>query len=547
MTAQQLKNSILQMAVQGKLVPQDPNDEPASVLLERIRAEKEKLIKEGKIKKEKNPSVIFRGEDNLPYEKLLAASHKATSKNPQDFRESALEAGKQYEGFADGTVKDITDEVTFEIPESWEWCRLYNFVYLMSGSQYSESECGCLYVKVADMNLPENENEIVTSSHFTKDSENGDIPINSIVFPKRGGAIATNKRRNVISKRICIDSNTMSMTVIDDKCLDYLSCWFMTIDLGKLQTGTSVPQINNKDLEPLLIPVPPIDEQRRIVDALSLIEPYITKYKSVENKLSMLNSLFPDLLKKSILQQAVMGKLVPQDPDDEPASVLLERIRTEKAAFIKAGKLKKDKHESIIYRRDNSHYEKRDGQEVCIDDEIPFEIPNTWEWTRASSIGSMVRGKGIKRTETVPKGVPCVRYGEIYTSYNVSFSDTISFIDESIDKNCLHFSTGDIIFTLTGENKEDIAKGVAYLGNEKVAAGGDLAYWTAHGMNPLYLVYYMASPYCIERKRRTATGDIIVHISTDKVGSFLVPVPPLKEQNRIVEAIGRAFSMVSAL
>ena len=547
MTAGQLKNSILQMAVQGKLVPQDPNDEPASVLLERIRAEKEKLIKGGKIKKEKNPSVIFRGEDNLPYEKLLAASHMATSKNPQDFRESALEAGKLYEGFADGTVKDITDEVPFEIPESWEWCRLYNFVYLMSGSQYSESECGCLYVKVADMNLPENENEIVTSSHFTKDSENGDIPINSIVFPKRGGAIATNKRRNVISKRICIDSNTMSMTVIDDKCFDYLSCWFMTIDLGKLQTGTSVPQINNKDLEPLLIPVPPIDEQRRIVDALSLIEPYITNYKSVENKLSMLNSLFPDLLKKSILQQAVMGKLVPQDPDDEPASVLLERIRTEKAAFIKAGKLKKDKHESIIYRRDNSHYEKRDGQEVCIDDEIPFEIPNTWEWTRASSIGSMVRGKGIKRTETVPKGVPCVRYGEIYTSYNVSFSDTISFIDESIDKNCLHFSTGDIIFTLTGENKEDIAKGVAYLGNEKVAAGGDLAYWTAHGMNPLYLVYYMASPYCIERKRRTATGDIIVHISTDKVGSFLVPVPPLKEQNRVVEAIGRAFSMVSAL
>ena len=244
-------------------------------------------------------------------------------------------------------------------------------------------------------------------------------------------------------------------------------------------------------------------------------------------------------LKNSILQMAVSGKLVPQDPNDEPASVLLERIRKEKEQLIKEGKIKKEKNPSYIFRgADNTPYEKVGNNDpVSIANEVPFEIPDSWEWARASSLGKMIRGKGIKRTETVDHGLPCVRYGEIYTSYNIAFSETKSFISPSLDKACLHFSSGDIIFTLTGENKVDIAKAVAYCGDIPVAAGGDMAFWTAHGMNPLYLVYYMASPYCIEQKRRTATGDIIVHISTDKVGGFMVPVPPIEEQKRIVKLI----------
>ena len=241
-------------------------------------------------------------------------------------------------------------------------------------------------------------------------------------------------------------------------------------------------------------------------------------------------------LKNSILQMAISGKLVPQDPNDEPASVLLERVRKEKEQLIKEGKIKKEKNPSYIFRgADNTPYEKVGNNEpVSIADEVPFEIPESWEWVRASSLGKMIRGKGIKRTETVEHGLPCVRYGEIYTTYNFIFSETKSFISSELDNKCLHFSKGDIIFTLTGENKVDIAKAVAYTGELPVAAGGDMAFWTMHGMNPLYLVYYMASPYCIEQKRRTATGDIIVHISTDKVGSFLVPIPPVEEQKRIV-------------
>lgn len=315
----------------------------------------------------------------------------------------------------------------------------------------------------------------------------------------------------------------------------------------KQATGTTFVAITAETVKNQLIPMPPLAEQQRIADLIERLIPYVDEYGKAESAVDQLNCHFPEALKKSILQEAVQGKLVPQDPADEPAEALLERIRTEKQRLIKEGKIKKDKHESVIFRRDNSHYEKRGSEEVCIDEEIPFEIPESWAWCRASSLGTMVRGRGIKRTETAAQGCPCIRYGDIYTTYEISFADTVSFISASLDKDCLHFTTGDVVFTLTGENKVDIAKAVAFLGEGQIAAGGDLAFWAHHGMNPLYLVYYMTSPYCIEHKRRTATGDIIVHISTSKVGDFLVPVPPLGEQERIVSAIERLFAVTSTL
>ena len=310
---------------------------------------------------------------------------------------------------------------------------------------------------------------------------------------------------------------------------------------------TAIPNLTLEIISDCLVPIPPLNEQRRIVKHFALFVPQIAEYEGKQTELNALNTGFPEALEKSILQEAVQGKLVPQDPSDEPAEALLERIRAEKQRLIKEGKIKKDKHESVIFRRDNSHYEKRGSEEVCIDEEIPFEIPENWAWCRASSLGTMIRGRGIKRTETVAQGCPCIRYGEIYTTYETSFDSAVSFVPETLDKDCLHFSYGDVVFTLTGENKVDIAKTVAFLGEGQIAAGGDLAFWTHHGMNPLYLVYYMASPYCIELKRRTATGDIIVHISTSKVGDFLVPIPPIKEQNRIVSAIEQLFAVASTL
>ena len=200
MKAQDLKNSILQLAVQGKLVEQREEEGTAKELLEQIQAEKERLIKEKKIKKEK-------------------------------------------------PLPEITEEEKpFEIPESWEWVRLVDIVYLNSGNQYEELNDGLPYIKVADMNLSENQHEIVTSTRFVSPNNVGVIPINSIIFPKRGGAIATNKKRVVKNMPIYIDSNTMGMTAYLNVYFDYLKVWFESIDLVKIQSGTAVPQINNKDI-----------------------------------------------------------------------------------------------------------------------------------------------------------------------------------------------------------------------------------------------------------------------------------------------------------
>ena len=246
-------------------------------------------------------------------------------------------------------------------------------------------------------------------------------------------------------------------------------------------------------------------------------------------------------LKNSILQMAVQGKLVPQDPNDEPASVLLERIRAEKERLIKEKKIKREKNPSVIFKgADNTPYEKIGDEVRSLADEVPFDIPDSWEWVRIRSLGEIVRGSGIKRNETVRQGFPCVRYGELYTTYQTSFTKTVSFIAPDLYEKCKHFSYGDVLMTLTGENKPDIAKAVAYLGTKPIAAGGDLAFWTQHGMDPLYLSYIMASPYIIGRKMALATGDIIVHISGDKLGTILLPVPPLAEQERIVARIHEA-------
>ncbi len=183
----------------------------------------------------------------------------------------------------------------------------------------------------------------------------------------------------------------------------------------------------------------------------------------------------------------------------------------------------------------NLHYEKIGNEVKCVEDEIPFDIPDSWEWARASSVGTMQRGSGIKRTEIKTSGKGCIRYGELYTTYDFSLDTPNSFITDDLFEKSKKIIRNDLVFTLTGENKKDIAKCAAYLGTECIAGGGDLAIWSNHLMNPLYISCYMASPIAIEYKQSLATGDIIIHISCDKVGSFLMPIPPRKEQDVIVE------------
>ena len=225
-------------------------------------------------------------------------------------------------------------------------------------------------------------------------------------------------------------------------------------------------------------------------------------------------------LKNSILQLAVQGKLVEQRAEEGTARELLEQIKLEKDQLIKDKKIKKSKPLPEI-----------------TEDEIPFEIPESWEWVRVGEIGSLTRGSGIKRTEVIEDGYPCIRYGELYTTYRTKFEKTVSFVTKELFDKCHKIHTGDVAMTLTGENKTDIAMAVTYEGKDTIAMGGDMTCWSHHMMNPLYLVYFINSPYAISCKRNLATGDIIIHISNDKLATILMLVPPLEEQHRIVAKI----------
>ena len=363
MTGQQLKNSILQMAVQGKLVPQDPNDEPASVLLERIRAEKEQLIKEGKIKKEKNPSVIFRGADNLPYEKV----------------------GKN-------EPVCIADEVPFDIPESWEWVTLKQIAVTALGKTLDKSKnIGEYRPYLCSINVYWTGIDLSTVKQARfEDSELSKYQLNKgdLLICEGGdvGRSAVWDRDEEMYYQNALHRVRFYGNIEPRFFQLLMESYKGAKILDNYSKGMTIKHLVQNSLNSIYFPLPPLAEQRRIVEKIKQLTPYLKKYGSVETTLSNLNLAFPDDLKKSILQYAVQGKLVPQDPADEPASVLLERIRTEKEKLIKAGKIKRDKHESVIFRRDNSYYEKVDGIERCIDDELPFEIPKSWEWVRFFSV-----------------------------------------------------------------------------------------------------------------------------------------------------------------
>ena len=244
-----------------------------------------------------------------------------------------------------------------------------------------------------------------------------------------------------------------------------------------------------------------------------------------------------DNLWRSILQYAIQGKLVPQDPNDEPASILLDRINEEKQRLVKEGKIKNDKKESRIYRKDGRWYECIGDNEFLINPEIDMELPDGWSWARLFNIGYLIRGSGIKRNEVKPSGKPCIRYGELYTTYKLKTTEIVSHIDEDLFSKCKKITYGDAVLTLTGECKEDIGKTIVYLGSEEVACGGDLLLIKYHGLDPLFLSYLLNSPQVCLLKAELSNGDYIVHLGASLIGSILLPIPPLNEQKRIVAKI----------
>ena len=513
MTGQQLKNSILQMAVQGKLVPQDPNDEPASVLIERIRKEKEQLIKEGKIKKEKNPSYIFRGADNLPYEKV----------------------GKN-------EPVCIADEVPFEIPESWEWVRLGTVIELQSGQdmtpdKYNDCGKGIPYITGAS------------------NIENGNVLINrwteyGRAFAYCGDILLTCKgtvgTMAVLQKpQVHIARQIMAIRPISELYVPYIQLVLETLveDL-KAAAKSMIPGIAREDVLQSLFPVPPVSEQKRIVQKVSELSPCLEQYAAADTKLLSLNTAFPETLKKSILQEAVQGKLVPQDPSDEPASVLLERIRTEKEQLIKAGKIKRDKHESIIFRRDNSHYEKLDGIERCIDDEIPFEIPDSWAWTSVGEVCTNIQYGSSQKSSPTGK-IAVLRMGNLQNGRIVLDKLVYTSDSKEIEKYPLEYN--DLLFNRTN-SKELVGKVAIYKSEIPAIYAGYLVRLHPILIDSDYLNYVMQSQYYwiyCQNVRSDAIGQS--NINAEKLKRFIFPLPPLQEQKRIVNQISCAMNKIEHL
>ena len=504
MTAQQLKNSILQMAVQGKLVPQDPSDEPASVLLERIKAEKQELIKAGKIKKDKKSSEIFRGAaHNLPYA-------------------YCEQIGKE--------IRDISDEIPFEIPDSWEWVRLGSIVYNRGQMKPTSDFC---YVDIGSIDnkrqrLGDTENIITPDkapSRAKKIIDVGDI-IYSTVRPYLHNMCIIDRQ---FSLQPIASTGFATMTCYSGLLNKYLFYYLLAPDFDNYANdtenskGVAYPAINDDRLYKALIPLPPLSEQHRIVAKIEELLPYIERYGKAEEHITALNTTFPEALKKSILQEAVQGKLVPQNPDDEPASVLIERIRAEKQALIKAGKIKKDKHESIIVTRDKIPYEIIDGKKRCIADEVPFEIPDSWCWCRLGSIIQIESGKGLTSKQMIEGSIPVYGGNGITGYHNASLVHKETVVIGRVGYYC-----GSVHIT------------------EKEAWVTDNAFITTYPENSIYREYLVYTlRYMNLGQNNNATAQPVV--SGKKIYPMLFPLPPLAEQHRIVAKIEEIMPMIERL
>ena len=498
MNGKQLKNSILQWAIQGKLLPQDPNDEPASVLLERIREEKARLVKEKKIKKDKNESIIYRGDDNSYYEKFLAT----------------------------GEVKCIDDEIPFEIPEGWCWARMGAIGDWGSGSTPQRGNTSyyggdILWLKTGELN-----NDVVydTSEKITpKALEECSLRLNKtgdVLIAMYGATIG---KVAIAGKEMTTNQACCGCTPI--LIYNYFLFYYLMasrLDFIKKGEGGAQPNISRDKLVHHIIPLPPIAEQHRIVEKISTVLPYIDKYEKSQAALDKLNAEIVDKLKKSILQEAIQGKLVTQDPNDEAASVLLGHIKAEKAKLFQAGKLKKkDLSDSIIYKGDDNKYYEQIGSEV-YEIETEMQFPDSWQIVRLGNICRLVDGE--KRSGAFP----CL------DAKYLRGKSTATIL-----QNGKLVRTGDNIILVDGENSGEVFSVPVdgYMGSTFKQL------WISTELHLPYILHFIL--FYKEQLRNSKKGAAIPHLNKDIFYNLLIGIPPLNEQQRISESIANLFSKLS--
>ena len=494
MTGKQLKNSILQWAIQGKLVPQDPNDEPASVLLERIRAEKAQLIKEGKIKKDKNESIIYRGDDNSYYEKFLAT----------------------------GEVKCIDEEVPFEIPTSWSWARLTHITYLIEDCPHSTAKDeGKGYPLVRTPNvgfghLLLNDVHRVSEKVYNQRNIRAVPQKNDLIFAREApaGNIAV-----INEEKVCLGQRTVLLRPVTHCILpQYLAYYILAPssqqNLIEKSSGTTVAHVNLSDFRPYMIAIPPIEEQNRIVNKVMDLLPLIEKYSSFDVELARINDEISNRLKKSVLQEAIQGRLMPQIEEEGTAQELLEQIKIEKQKLVKEGKLKKSAlADSVIYKGDdNKYYEQVGGEITEIECDLTF--PDSWSIIRLGSICSLIDG------EKSNGAYPCLDAKFLRGKSTAAMMQSGKFVHKA-----------DNIILVDGENSGEVfnVPTDGYMGSTFKQL------WVS---SQLHLPYVLdAILFYKDQLRNSKKGAAIPHLNKDIFYNLIIGIPPITEQKRITNRI----------
>ena len=518
MNGKQLKNSILQWAIQGKLVPQDPNDEPASVLLEKIRQEKERLIKEKKIKRDKNASIIYRGEDNSYYEK-----------------------------FADGKVVCIDDEIPFEVPESWQWERWGNLSYFIQyGYNAPAEEAGDIrMVRISDIQDGKVLWATVPFCHINQSEiDTYLLQKDDILFARTGGTVGKSFLVNDVPYPSIYAGYLIRTRYSNMLSAQYMK-YFMECELywEQLRNGTiatAQPNCNGKTLAKMILPIPPYNEQMRITEKLNKVLKQVCKYGESQDRLDKLNIQIHDLLKKSILQEAIQGRLVARDNSDEPASILLQRIKDEKLRLVKEGKLKKkDVVDSVIFKGDdNKYYEQIGDNLVDITDDIPFNIPNNWVWTRIGYLFAHNNGKQLNKGNSAGTLMEYITTSNLYwDGFRFDHLKMMPFEESEIER-CQAIK-GDLLVCEGG----DVGRSCIWDYDFPIMLQNHI-----HKLRPyidvctkfFYYIFYLYNVTGVIGGK----GIGIQGFSAKALHNTLVPLPPLQEQQRIVAQIEKLFEQL---
>ena len=520
MNGKQLKNSILQWAIQGKLVPQDPNDEPASVLLEKIRQEKERLIKEKKIKRDKNASIIYRGEDNSYYEKILAT----------------------------GEVKCIDEEIPFEVPKGWEWCRFSSLYLSLTDGTHSTPKytlSGIPFISVKDMS-----SGVIDFSNTKYISKEEHQKLSDRCHPQKGDLLLSKVGTTGIPAMVTTDrefSLFVSVALIKliqcDINREFL-VFMIQSPLVQEQAKENTRGVGNKNwvlsaVSKTLMVVPPLEEQGRIKNRLNLILSYVERYSSSQDKLDLLNANIVTDLKKSILQEAIQGKLVPQIAEEGTAQELLEQIKAEKQKLVKEGILKKSAlNDSVVFRGDdNRYYEKIGKKYVDITEQIPFDLPDSWSWARGKSV-FMPMESTKPSSDFVYIDVDAVnnRLNIIDKPKKVRIENAPSRATRKLHKN-------DLLFSMVRPYLKNIAL-VDDIYKDAIASTGFYVITPSLGYYPMFLYYLMLSNYVVDGLNSFMKGDNSPSINNCHIENYLYPLPPIEEQQRIVEKIEQLMQLL---